>query len=143
MSVIDIEEGVSISGDELEFTASRSSGPGGQNVNKVDSRVTLWFDVRNSGSLTAEQKQRILARLATRVNREGVLRVVSQKTRSQAANRNAALERFVDLLHDALRRSPLRKKTRASKAAKQRRLDEKKHRANVKRERLKKIESED
>lgn len=140
--MIEVTKGVSIPEAEVRFTASRSSGPGGQHVNKADTRVTLRFDVVNSESLSAEQKRRILSRLATRVNKEGVLRVVSQKTRSQAANRDAAVERFVNLLRQTLRRVPPRKRTQVPRAVKEHRLAEKKYRGRLKRERSKKIQSE-
>jgi ribosome-associated protein len=140
--MIEVTKDVSIPDGEVSFAASRSSGPGGQHVNKVDSRVTLRFDIVNSESLSAEQKSRILSRLATRINKDGVLRVVSQKTRSQALNRDLAIERFVDLLHEALRLVPPRKKTRIPKAIKERRLAVKKHRSRLKQERSKKIELE-
>src|SRR5262245_26618746 len=94
--------GLAIPEHEVTFTASRSSGPGGQNVNKVSSRVTLTFDVSASTALSQEQKRRIVVRLATRINKEGILRIVSQKTRSQELNRSDALDRFSDLLRNAL-----------------------------------------
>jgi len=96
--MIRITDELSIPRDELKFTASRSSGPGGQHVNKASTRVTLGFDVINSPSLTSEQKQLVLDGLATRISKKGILRVISQKTRSQAANKEVALERFIDLL---------------------------------------------
>ena len=133
--MIHINDQLSIPRDELSFTASRSSGPGGQHVNKVSTRVTLRFDVANSPSLTLGQKELILARLATRISKQGVLRVVSQKTRSQAANRELALERFVQLLQEALKQRPQRKPTKVPAAAKQKRLADKKHRSHLKRER--------
>jgi ribosome-associated protein len=133
--MIRINDDLSIPEEELNFTASRSSGPGGQHVNKVSTRMTLRFDVVNSPSLTTDQKSRILDKLATRVSKAGVLRVVSQQTRSQKTNRDAALERFVALLQQALEQTPKRKPTRATLAAKQKRLDEKKHRGKLKRER--------
>jgi ribosome-associated protein len=133
--MIQITDQLWIPEEELKFTASRSSGPGGQHVNKVSTRVALRFDVLNSPSLSADQKRRILNKLATRVSKAGVLRVVSQQTRSQAANKEAALERFVALLQQALKKPPKRKPTKVSSAAKQKRLDEKKHRGKVKRER--------
>ncbi len=141
--MIEVTEGVSVPESELKFTASRSSGPGGQNVNKVDSRVTLWFDVASSKSLSTEQKQVIRARLATRVNKAGVLRVVCQKTRSQVANREGAIERFVELLHQVLRRVPEREKTQVPRAAKERRLAEKRRRSLLKRQRSKRIHPSD
>ena len=133
--MININDQLSIPQDELSFTASRSSGPGGQHVNKVSTRVTLRFDVVNSPSLTLDQKELILTRLATRISKEGVLRVVSQKTRSQAANRELALERFVRLLQEALEKRPERKPTKVPAAAKQKRLTDKRHRSQLKRER--------
>jgi ribosome-associated protein len=141
--MIRITDQLSIPQGELSFTASRSSGPGGQHVNKVSTRVTLRFDVANSPSLTPEQKERIFARLATRISKQGVLRVVSQKTRSQAANRELALERFVQLLQEALIQRPERKPTKVPSAAKQKRVDEKKQRGKLKRERGWKVTPED
>lgn len=141
--MIEVTEEVSIPETEVWFTASRSSGPGGQNVNKVDTRVTLRFDVAKSGSLSAEQKHRILTCLATRVNKEGVLRVVSQKTRSQAANRKVAVQRFVGLLRHALQQVPPRKKTEISQAVKEHRLAQKRRRSRLKRERSRGTQSDD
>ncbi len=129
------EQRVSIPDEEITFKTSRSSGPGGQNVNKVESRVTLLFDLDGSPSLTAAQKVRLRDRLASRINKEGVLRVVSQKHRTQAANRNAARERFHELLEKALARRRKRKPTRIPKAAARRRLEEKRRRGELKRRR--------
>jgi ribosome-associated protein len=92
--MIQITNTLFINDSELSFTASPSSGPGGQHVNKVSTRMTLWFNVSASPSLTAEQKQRILSRLATRISKEGVFRIISQKHRSQSANKDATIERF-------------------------------------------------
>lgn len=136
--MIEITGDTFINEDELVFKASRSSGPGGQNINKVNTRVTLFFDVANCESLSDWQKQRILARLATRSDRNGVLRVVSQKFRTQRANRNAAVERLQQLLADALKTRPVRKKSKISYAAKQRRLEQKRRRSLLKRQRAKK-----
>jgi ribosome-associated protein len=117
---------------ELTFTASRSGGPGGQHVNKVSSRITLHFDVDASPSLTAEQKATLHRRLATRINQDGVLHVVSRKHRSQFANRQAAVEHFRELIEDALTPRKPRKPTRVSKAEKQRRLEDKKRHGQIK-----------
>jgi len=133
--MIEITHDTYINEDELVFKVSRSSGPGGQNVNKVNTRVTLFFDVANCGNLSDWQKQRILARLATRSDKNGVLRVVSQKFRTQRANRNTAVERLQELLAGALKTRPIRKKSKVSYAAKQRRLEEKKRRSLLKRQR--------
>jgi len=141
--VLKITDGLAIPLDELRFTASLSSGPGGQNVNRVHTRITLWFDVVNSPSLSEDQKALILRRLASRVSKEGVLRVVSQETRSQAANREAASERFAELLRAALQQEPARRKTRVSRMAKLKRLAEKRRRSVLKRERTRRLPIED
>ena len=120
---------------ELVFTSSRSSGPGGQNVNKLNTRVTVRFDVAGSPSLSEEQKGRIRAELATRIDKRGVLRVVSQKHRSQEANRQAAIERLGQLIQDALKDKPVRKKTKPSAGARERRLKEKRQRSRLKQQR--------
>ncbi len=105
--------------------------------------MTLWFDVVNSPSLSQEQKDLILRRLATRIGKDGVLRVISQQTRSQIENKDLAKERFAELLRDALKQVPIRKKTRVSKGAKLRRLEEKKQHGMLKTERSKKVPIED
>ena len=130
--MIDILPGISIPEDELRFAASRSGGPGGQNVNKVSSRVTLTFDVRASTALSDGQKQTIMKKLATRINRDGVLRIISQRTRSQEFNRADAVERFSELLGRALTRERPRVKTRIPSAARERRIEEKKKRGLTK-----------
>ena len=94
--------------------------------------MTLWFDVVNSPSLSPEQKELVLSRLKTRIGKDGVLRVISQQTRSQAENKVLAVERFAELLRDALRQAPMRKKTRVSKGAKLRRMEEKKQHSLLK-----------
>jgi ribosome-associated protein len=133
--MIEIPGDIFINEDELVFKVSRSSGPGGQNINKVNTRVTLFFDVANCGSLSDIQKRRILTRLASRADKNGVLRVVSQKFRTQGANRRAAIERLQQLLTDALKNRPIRKKSNIPYAAKQRRLEEKRRRSLLKRQR--------
>lgn len=130
---VKVSQRVSIPEDELRFTASRSSGPGGQNVNKVATRMTLLFDLENSPSLSGFQKERIKGRLATRINAQGVLRVVSQRHRRQAANKREAVERFGRLMAEALRTRRPRKKTQVSRAIKNRRREENKRRSRLKR----------
>src|SRR5262249_24340010 len=120
---------------EISFTASRSSGPGGQNVNKVSSKMTLSFDVARSTVLTDEQKRKIMGKFARRVNKEGVLQIASQKTRSQELNRADALTRLADLLRRALTPQAVRIKTRVPAAAKTERIAEKKKRSFTKRDR--------
>jgi ribosome-associated protein len=124
-----------IAENELVYRASRSSGPGGQNVNKVNTRITLFFNVRASVSLSDSQKSRILSRLAGRVNHEGILRIVCQKFRTQEANRRAAAERLEELLVEALKPAPVRKRTKPSGGARERRLSRKRRRSAVKRAR--------
>jgi ribosome-associated protein len=133
MEQIQINEQLAIPAGELSFSASRSGGPGGQNVNKVNTQVMLRFDVAHSPSLTDAQRQRILNRLSTRITREGVLVITSQRHRTQPANKAAAVEVFTQLLRQALHRRPVRKKTRVSRAAKERRIESKKQRSQVKR----------
>lgn len=136
--MIKIKEGVFISEDSLIFRFARSSGPGGQNVNKVNTRVTLLFDVAGCEGFSEIQKRQILERLATRANKDGVIRVASQKYRTQRANRQAAVERLVELLKGALKKKPVRKKTKVPQWAKQKRLEEKKKRSLLKRQRSEK-----
>jgi ribosome-associated protein len=122
-------EGISIPENELSFAASRSGGPGGQNVNKVSTKITLSFDVDRSAALSDDQKRRIAEKLATRINNDGILQVVSQRTRSQEMNRADAVERFAELLRKALTPRRARFKTRLPRAAKEQRLQEKKKRS--------------
>lgn len=133
--MIEITKDTFIDEDELVFRASRSGGPGGQNVNKVNTRVTLFFDVAGCEVLSDIQKQRILARLSTRADKNGIIRVVSQKFRTQKANRRAAVERLQELLRTALKTKPVRKKTKVPERARLRRLEEKKRRSILKRQR--------
>jgi len=130
--MIEITAGLAIPEGELSFAASRSGGPGGQNVNKVATRITLAFDVAGSPSLTDEQKALIRTRLATRISREGVLRVVSQRHRTQGGNRRAALERFIELLRGALAEEVPRVPTRPHRASRDRRVASKKLHARLK-----------
>ncbi|HMV33187.1 MAG: alternative ribosome rescue aminoacyl-tRNA hydrolase ArfB [Gemmatimonadales bacterium] len=120
---------------ELSFRATRSGGPGGQHVNTSSTRVELWWHLAGSPSLTAEERARAQARLRTRLTDDGWLRVVSAETRSQARNRQAALERFQETVAAALTVAKARKATRPSKAAKERRLVAKRRQSARKRER--------
>ena len=130
--MIAIMTGLQIPEGELEFAVSRSGGPGGQNVNKVSTRVTLRFDLERSAALNPEQRQRIREKLHTRINKDGVLHVTSQRTRSQDLNREDAVARFAELIRDALREEKPRVKTRATRGSQEERLREKQKRTKVK-----------
>jgi ribosome-associated protein len=118
--------------DEIEFRASRASGPGGQNVNKRSTRVEARWDVTASVVLNDEQRRKILKRLSTRISGEGVLRVVAYRERSQRQNRELAVERLQELVKEALSERKPRKKKRPSAASKQARLAAKKRRKRTK-----------
>lgn len=130
--MIEVVQGLTIPDEDVSFIVSRSGGPGGQNVNKVSTRVTLRFDVERSKSLTADQRHRIRERLASRINKSGILQVTSQRTRSQELNREDALARFAQLLREALHREAPRVETKASHASHEERLEEKKRRTRIK-----------
>jgi len=111
--------------NELEFTSSRSSGPGGQNVNKVNSKVTLKWDVVHS-AIGEEKREVVLKKLHTRLTKEGVLLLSSQDKRSQLQNKEAVIQKLEQLLSKAFTPKIVRRPTKPGKAAKQVRLKEKK-----------------
>lgn len=119
--------------DELKFRFSRSSGPGGQHVNRSATQVELLFDVARSPSLTEEQRALVLRRLRGYIDADGVLHLVSSSTRSQLRNREEVVRRFAQMMERALRVPKPRRPTRPSVAARERRLAEKRRRAEVKR----------
>jgi ribosome-associated protein len=127
-----INDNLWIDEDELRFEFARSSGPGGQNVNKVETKVRLLFDLQSSRSLKPDQRNRIEERLATRITKAGLLHVSSQRHRTREANRRATVERFVDLLTEALEEAEPRVRTRVPKAARKRRLESKRRRSQKK-----------
>ena len=126
---IRVTRSVSLDPGEIELRASRSSGPGGQHANTAETRVEAILDVEGSGSLTPAQKRRVVSRAGP------VLRAVAQDERSQARNRQLAVERLVAKLADALRVERRRVPTRPTDASRERRLAEKRRRAQVKRRR--------
>jgi len=130
--VIGIGDTMRIPPDEITLTVSTSRGPGGQNVNRVRTRVTATFNVVRSPSLTEEERARIIDRLGSRIDGRGNLRVRSQKHRTQLRNREEALTRLGDLVGEALRERPQRRKSRKPKAAEERRLEEKRRRSRLK-----------
>jgi len=111
---------------ELEFTASRSDGPGGQNVNKVSSKITLRFNVRESELLSPEEKDLILKKLASRLTKDGVLILSSSVHRSQLQNKQEVEEKLDSLLLVALNVEKTRKKTRPTKSSREKRKFSKK-----------------
>lgn len=124
---------------ELSFRFSTSSGPGGQHVNKSATKVTLLFDVANSPSLSEAVRARLLKKLANRLDKEGVLQLHVQSSRSQHRNRDTAVALLQQLLADALKKQKKRRRTKPSAAAQEKRLAEKKKRGKRKQERRKNI----
>ncbi len=125
----------SIAPDELRFEFFRSSGPGGQNVNKVATAVRLRFDIRNSTSLPAEVKERLLRLAANRLTEDGVLLIEARRFRTQERNRDDAVARLMAWIAQASTAPRRRRATRPSPAARQRRLDAKERRSVTKRQR--------
>jgi ribosome-associated protein len=130
--MIRITNTLSIPLREIRFVYGTSTGPGGQHVNRVATKATLLFDLNRTTTLTNSHRRRLDIVFATRINKEGVLRVSSSKYRSQKANRDAATERFVELLNIALTPAKKRKSTRVSRSQKKKRLEHKKKRSETK-----------
>ena len=130
-----ITAGLSIPRAELEYLASRAGGPGGQHVNTSSTRIEVWWDIAASGSVSEEQRARLLTRLASRLDSSGSLRLVSSGSRSQLRNREEATSRLRDIVALALKIPKKRKPTRPTRAAKAARLDDKRRQAAKKRER--------
>ena len=117
---------------ELAFKTSRSSGPGGQNVNKVNTRVELRFNISESKLLSEEQKQLLLVKLKSKLSQDGFLIVVSQKERSQIQNKEEAVEKFYSILAKALKPIKKRKSTRPTRASVEKRIQSKKQQSEKK-----------
>ena len=128
---LEIIGGITIPAYQIQLTAIRSQGPGGQNVNKVASAVHLRFDVLSS-ALSPEQKQRICAYGDTRITSDGVIVIKAQNHRSQIKNKQEALRRLQSLLSQALKRQKPRRATRPSRGAVKRRLEKKSQRSQIK-----------
>ena len=137
-----INDQLTIPAQELEITASRSSGPGGQHVNKTDTRIQVRWNVNESASLNGLQRGRLQRNLATRLTEASDLLLVSDTHRSQRRNREDALQRLAALVREALIPPKPRKKTRPSKASREKRLQEKKQRSQVKKGRGKPSDSD-
>jgi ribosome-associated protein len=132
-TVLQINDSLWIPRAELTYRATRSGGPGGQHVNTSSSRVELAWDVDNSPSVTDDQRALIKAKLANRINGEGVMLLASSEQRSQHQNKESVTARFAQLVAQALVVPKARKKTKPSRAAKEARLQEKKKRSETKR----------
>ena len=130
-----ISDEIAIPLAEIDLTAVRSQGSGGQNVNKVASAIHLRFDIAGSASLPGEVRNRLLALDDRRVTTDGVLVIKSQEYRTQERNRRAAIERLRELIQLALVEQKPRKKTRPSKRSKEQRLQSKRQRAQIKKSR--------
>jgi ribosome-associated protein len=111
---------------EFQFTASRSSGAGGQNVNKVSSRIELRFHVSSSASLSEEEKKMVLEKAGNKISKEGFLQIFSQTSRSQLVNKQTAVKSFYTLLVHCFTKKKVRRPTGISKSARQKRLNSKK-----------------
>ncbi len=140
--MIIINSELAIPANELQFRFSTSSGPGGQHANRAATRVTLLFDVTHSPSLDEASRGRLLEKLSNRLDKQGVLQISVQDSRSQRQNRATAVFRFQELLAEALREPKKRHKTKPTKAAKEKRLADKKKRGLLKEERQKKWPTE-
>jgi ribosome-associated protein len=136
-SLLSIRPGVAVPKHKLSYRATRSGGPGGQHVNTSSTRVELTWDLASTKALSEELRARAMTRLATRLDGQGVLRLVSDRTRSQLQNKEDVTERFVEVLRAALTLPKARRATKVSKAAKARRVDAKKRHGAKKADRRK------
>lgn len=131
--MIRINARIAVDEREIGETFVRASGPGGQNVNKLSSAVQLRFDVRGSPSLPGDVKARLERLAGTRLTRDGVLVIIAQRHRTQARNREDALDRLVDLIRRAATPPVPRRPTRPTAGSRERRIEKKKHRGGIKR----------
>ena len=130
-----INDSLSIPLPEIEISAIRSQGAGGQNVNKVSTAIHLRFDVRASAALSNQNKERVLSQSDQRISKEGVIVIKSQRYRSQDKNRTDALEKLAEMINTALQEQKPRKKTKPSRRSQERRMDQKTKRGQLKQSR--------
>ena len=133
--MIEITPGIAIDDAEIAYDFVRSSGPGGQNVNRVATAVQLRFAVSASPSLPDDVRRRLVSLAGRRITKEGVLVIEARRYRTQERNRQDALDRFVELVRRAAERPRVRRSTRPSQAARLRRLEAKRRRSERKRQR--------
>ena len=134
-----IKNGITIPEHELEITASRSGGAGGQHVNKTDTRITIRWNIKSTQALTDEQKHLVLEKLSSRITQEGDLVISNSESRSQQQNKKNALNNLAAIIRNALHVPKKRIATKVSKALKEARLKTKAHRSAIKQMRSKKI----
>jgi ribosome-associated protein len=132
MPMIPVTPHISIDEREIEESFVRSSGPGGQNVNKLSTAVQLRFDVRRSPSLPGDVRERLVRLAGSRMTNDGVLVIIAQRHRTQPRNREDALDRLIELIRQAAVRPVKRRPTKPTKASRERRIEGKKRRANTK-----------
>ena len=133
--LLNVTPELAIPRSEIQYRASRAGGPGGQHVNTSSTRIELLWDLNGSRAVTDDQRARLRAKLAARLDSEGMVRVVASDRRSQAQNKEAADDRLAALVKHALHIPKRRRATKPTRAAKERRLAEKKHHSEKKRHR--------